>query len=99
MLRGAWCSSPRVLPLSFTEASPPHTHTHTHTPCQVSIPQQPLILSLKHKGLAASYPLASYLGWLWEGKGPWSVSCPSRVEPQHQTSPPKAGWHLWERTF
>lgn len=64
------CSPP------FFHRSQPPTHTPPHTPFQVSIPQQPLILSLKYKGLAASYPLASYLGWLWEGKGPWSVLLP-----------------------
>lgn len=83
MARGAWCSNP-ILPLSTHTTTPrthPHTHTpaqapHTHTTLQVTIPQQPLILRLKHKGLAAHYPSASCLAWPREGGGSWPVLRP-----------------------
>lgn len=80
MPRGAWCSNPPVLPLFFTEPGP-HTHTTTpHTMLQESVPQRPLILSLKHKGLAAHYPSASCLAWPQEGGGPWPVLQPLRSQ-------------------
>lgn len=68
------------LPLSFTGPGP-HTHTTTpHTMLQESVPQRPLILSLKHKGLAAHYPSASCLAWPQEGGGPWPVLQPLRSQ-------------------
>lgn len=69
--------------LVFQPPCPPsilHWARTPHTMLQESVPQRPLILSLKHKGLAAHYPSASCLAWPQEGRGPWPVLQPLRSQ-------------------